>query len=143
MWQKFSAASRKVVFYSQDESEFFKTHIIEPELLLLGIFRAESCIALTILEKYGVTYQSVRDQVISSDQDSKYLDISLSAESKRSIELADACKVLLGEKYITTGSLLLGLFQLNNGLTAKIFSDANMEFETILAEVKEFNGEEH
>lgn len=143
MWQRFSNASRKVVFHSLEEATFFKTNLIDPELLLLGMFHAGDCIAMVILERYGLTYHFIKEKISESDQAGFDIDsIKFSPASKSNIELADRCRVVLEEELLTTGTILLGMLQLQSGLTAEIFSSSGITFEKILVEVKEFKGKE-
>lgn len=56
-----SAATKRILFYANDESRQLKNRHIGPEHLLMGIVREEKSIAAEILFGYGLRLQDVRD----------------------------------------------------------------------------------
>ncbi|MBV9216834.1 MAG: ATP-dependent Clp protease ATP-binding subunit, partial [Acidobacteria bacterium] len=58
-----SPATKRILFYANDESRQLKNRHIGPEHLLLGIVREEKSIAAEILFGYGLRLQDVRDEM--------------------------------------------------------------------------------
>src|SRR5205085_4391261 len=59
-----SAATKRILFYANDESRQLKNRHIGPEHLLLGIVREEKSIAAEILFGYGLRLGDVRDAMM-------------------------------------------------------------------------------
>ena len=55
---------RRVIEISRDEAKELKNSYIGTEHLLLSIFKERSCGSLSELEKGGITYDSVRDEIL-------------------------------------------------------------------------------
>jgi len=58
-----SAATKKILFYANEESRQLKNRHIGPEHLLLGIVREEKSVAAEILFGYGMRLGDVRDEM--------------------------------------------------------------------------------
>src|SRR5215210_7794589 len=58
-----SAATKKILFYANEESRHLKNRHIGPEHLLLGIVREERSIAAEILLQYGLRIQDIREEL--------------------------------------------------------------------------------
>jgi ATP-dependent Clp protease ATP-binding subunit ClpC len=59
----FSAASKQILFYANEESRQLKNRHIGPEHLLMGIIREEKSIAAEVLFGYGLRLQDIRDEL--------------------------------------------------------------------------------
>jgi ATP-dependent Clp protease ATP-binding subunit ClpC len=59
-----SPETKRILFWANEESRHSRNKVIRPEHLLAGILREERTVAAEILMQYGLTVQSVRDEVV-------------------------------------------------------------------------------
>ncbi|MFA5518803.1 MAG: ATP-dependent Clp protease ATP-binding subunit [Spirochaetota bacterium] len=55
---------KKIIEISRDEARALKNSYIGTEHLLLAIFKEGSCIGLSVLEKSGIRYEIIRDEIL-------------------------------------------------------------------------------
>ena len=133
MWQRFTERARRVVYYSQQEAERYGHTHISTEHLLLGLVTNDDSVATRILEKFGVTSQQVRAAIVSDLQpaDRKTSsDMQLTPRCKRVIDLAYDEAKQLGNNYIGTEHLLLGLIREAEGLAGRILARLGVDLES-------------
>lgn len=134
MWQRFTERARKVVFHAQEEAQRLGEGYVSTEHLLLGLVRETDSMATSALERLGVAFESVRAEIekqIPPSQSRAGQDMTLTPRAKRVIDLAYDEARNLGNNYIGTEHLLLGLVREEEGLAARVLAKLGVELEAL------------
>jgi ATP-dependent Clp protease ATP-binding subunit ClpC len=132
MWERFTERARRVVYYAQREAERHGHDHISTEHMLLGLVTNDDSVANRILEKLGVTSQQVRAAIESDLQPADRKpssNMQLTPRCKRVIDLAYDEAKQLGNNYIGTEHLLLGLIRESEGLAGRILAMLRVDLE--------------
>jgi hypothetical protein len=125
MFERFTNQSRRVVVLAQEEARGLNHNYIGTEHLLLGLMHEGRGSAARVLEATGVTLDAVREQVVSiigRGQQQASGHIPFTPRAKKSLELSLREALRLGDGYIGTGHLLLGLIRQGDNTAIKILS---------------------
>jgi ATP-dependent Clp protease ATP-binding subunit ClpA len=125
MWQRFTASARQVVFYSQEEAQRLGEGYVSTEHLLLGITRDSQTTASRVLAQLGISLEAVRTEVekgVARGDSIPSQDMTLTPRGKRVIDLAYEEARSLGDDYIGTEHLLLGLIREGEGLAGRVLA---------------------
>jgi len=142
MWQRFTEKARRVVFYAQEEAQANRGAYVSTEHLLLGLLREADSTAAQVLEKVGLRRSRVQAEVkrrLTEGDESGAGDMTLTPAAKRVIDFAYDSARQLGDNYIGTEHLLLGLSRESKGIPAQVFKKLNVslaEFEASVVEVQ-------
>src|SRR4051812_22845082 len=120
MWQRFTERARKVVFYAQEEAQKHSHGFVQAEHLLLGCLRDEDAASVKVLNILGVSVQELRREVESRlppGGANRKDRMTLTPRAKYVIDLAYQEARQLGNNYIGTEHLLLGIARCNHGLS--------------------------
>jgi ATP-dependent Clp protease ATP-binding subunit ClpA len=138
MWQRFTERARKVVFYAQEEAGRLGDNYVSTEHLLLGMIRENDSVAARILDRLGISLESIRSEVsraVTRGDGRLGQDMQLTPRAKRVIDLAYDEARLLANNYIGTEHLLLGLIREGEGLAARVLAKLGVELDRTRAEV--------
>ena len=138
MFERFTERARQVVVLAQDEARALRHDAIDAEHLLLGILREEDGVGARVLVALGVTAEDVRARVVRLVGQGAELatgQIPFSPAAKHALELALREGMALGQNFIATEHLLLGLARENTGVAARILRELDVDAETIRHEV--------
>jgi ATP-dependent Clp protease ATP-binding subunit ClpA len=133
MWQRFTNAARKVVFYAQEEAQKHGEGYVSTEHLLLGLLR-EPCKGTELLGAVGAAPDAVRAEVLKILPRSGSVvrtGMTLTPRAKRVIDLAYDEARNHGHNYIGTEHLLAGLVREGQGLAAKVLQKFGVELEQL------------
>jgi len=131
---KFTERARKVLSLAQEESQRFRHNYIGTEHLLLGLMREEEGIAARVLHTLGVELKSMRKDMEAALKRGDHIvlgDIGLTAEAKKTIELAVDEARHLKHQYIGTEHLLLGLIHEGTGVGNTILEKKGVTLEKV------------
>jgi L-glyceraldehyde 3-phosphate reductase len=132
MWQRFTERARKVVFYAQEEAQRFGEGYVSTEHLLLGLVRETDSVSSRVLEADGVSLNKIRAEVekqLPKGDARASQDMTLTPRAKRVIDLAYDEARNLGNNYIGTEHLLLGLVREGDGLAGRVLAKLGIELE--------------
>lgn len=139
MFEKFTDRARQVIILARKEADRFNHNYIGTEHILLGLIKLGEGVAVNVLRKMGLDFETVRMEVeraVGTGPETKMIgDIPLTARAKRVIELALDEAKKLSHTYIGTEHLLLGLLREGEGVAAKILQSLNVDIEAARAEV--------
>ena len=140
MFERFTNQSRRVVVLAQEEARMLDHNYIGTEHLLLGLLHEGRGTAARALEAMDVTLQAVRDQVIAiigrgEAQPSGH--IPFTPRAKKSLELSLREALQLGDGYIGTGHLLLGLIHQRDNVAVKILDNLGTDLKDLRVRVTE------
>jgi ATP-dependent Clp protease ATP-binding subunit ClpA len=123
MFERFTNQSRRVVVLAQEEARMLNHNYIGTEHLLLGLLHEGSGTAATALTSAGITLEAAQVEVESVIGQGKELPsghIPFTARAKKCLELSLREALQLGDNYIGTGHLLLGLISKGDGVGVQV-----------------------
>jgi ATP-dependent Clp protease ATP-binding subunit ClpC len=113
MFERFTNQSRRAVVLAQEEARELRHSFIGTEHLLLGMLREGTGSAARALTSMNVTLETARQEVEASVGRGQHQQpsghIPFTPRAKKALELALRESLQLGQNYIGTGHLLLGL----------------------------------
>ena len=118
MFERFTDKSRRAVVLAQEESRLLGHDHVGTEHLLLGLIQEDTGTAATVLKASGVTYAAARRQVeesVERGQGQPSGRIPFTPQSKKALQLSLREAIKLGDNYIGTEHLLLGLIREGEG----------------------------
>ncbi|HLV79458.1 MAG TPA: Clp protease N-terminal domain-containing protein [Chthonomonadaceae bacterium] len=138
MWQRFTERARRVVFFAQEEAGRLGENYVSTEHLLLGLIRENDSVAARVLDTMGVSLGRIRKEIERqvTRGDGRLQDMQLTPRAKRVIDLAYDEARNLGNNYIGTEHLLLGLIREGEGLAGRVLAKLGVTLETTRLEIK-------
>ena len=139
MFERFTDRARGAVVLAQEEARALGHNYIGTEHILLGLLRDEEGLAAQALQGLGIALEPVRAQIVriigSSDESVGSGQIPFTPRAKKVLELSLRESLSLGQNYIGTEHLMLGLARENEGVAARIMLDFDTDSDMIRAEV--------
>src|SRR3972149_5929114 len=132
--QRFTQRARRVLSLAQEEAERLRHNYIGTEHLLLGLMREEGGVAGRVLRELGLEQRRLQDiveRLSGPGQRAKVSKIDLAPGTKRVLELAVDEARRLGQHYIGTEHLLLGLMRHNEGVALDVLNKLGISPEQI------------
>ena len=134
VFERLTEHARQVVVRAQEEARRLKHDYVGTEHLLLGLLREEEGRAARVLASLGVTVESARREVVrivgAGEKDSPD-QMPFTTPAKKSLELGLREALGLGQDYIGTEHLLLGLVRQSESVASEILRDCNADPETV------------
>ncbi len=130
MFEKFTDKARRVLVLAQEEARNLEQPYVGTEHLLLGLIREGEGIAAQALQRLNVTYDEVISQVREiTDQEYPAAagHIPFTPRAKRVLEGALRETLQLGQNYISTEHLLLGIVREGNGIAMQVLANMGVE----------------
>jgi hypothetical protein len=140
MFERFTSQSRRVVVLAQEEARMLDHNYIGTEHLLLGLVHEGQGSAARVLAAMDITLDAVRKQVveiIGRGQAQPSGHIPFTPRAKKSLELSLREALQLGDGYIGTGHLLLGLIHQGNGVAIQILGNLGADLTDLRTQVTE------
>lgn len=140
MFERFTERSRQVVVLAQDEARVLKSPAISTDHLLLGLLREEHGIANRVLSEFGITADGTRRWVLETYGEGGVVwtrQIPFTPRAKKVLELALREALDLGQNYIGTEHILLGLIRETDGPVARYLRELDLPVEHIREAVLE------
>jgi ATP-dependent Clp protease ATP-binding subunit ClpC len=137
MFERFTERARQVVVLAQGEARTLGHNYLGTEHLLLGLLREEEGIAARVLAARGVTVEDVRVRVVGivGLGDAEATEVLFTPRMKRVLEFSLRECLTLGQDWIDTEHLLLGLAREPEGLAARILADNGVSGRIIAEDV--------
>jgi ATP-dependent Clp protease ATP-binding subunit ClpC len=139
MFERFTNQSRRAVVLAQEEARDLRHDYIGTEHLLLGLLREGTGSAARALTSMHVTLDAARQVVEASvglgehEQLSKH--IPFTPRAKKALELSLRESLQLGQNYIGTGHLLLGLIRQGDDVAVQILGGLGADLTDLRARV--------
>ncbi len=140
MFEKFTDKARRVLVLAQEEARELEQPYVGTEHLLLGLIREGEGIAARALHQLNVTYDEVISQIKEiTDQDAPAAagHIPFTPRAKRVLEGALRETLQLGQNYISTEHLLLGIIREGNGVAMQVLANIGVEGSQVREAVSE------
>jgi ATP-dependent Clp protease ATP-binding subunit ClpC len=138
MFERFTNQSRRVVVLAQEEARTLDHDYIGTEHLLLGLLHQGTGTAARALTAMDVTLSAARDQVVAiigrgHQQPSAH--IPFTPRAKKALELSLRESLQLGDGYIGTGHLLLGLIHQGDNVALTVLDKLGADLKDLRARV--------
>ncbi|MDA0242235.1 MAG: ATP-dependent Clp protease ATP-binding subunit [Chloroflexi bacterium] len=133
-WERFTQRARRVLSLAQEEAEKLNHNYIGSEHVLIGLLREEGGVAGRVLRDLGLEIgrvQAMVERMIGTGTRTPFTKIELAPTTKRVLELAVEEARRMGQHYISTEHLLLGLARQNDGTVADILKKFGVSTEQI------------
>ena len=123
MFERFTDLARRVVVLAQEEARRLEHNYIGTEHILLGLLREDQGAAASALAAANVTLDGARlevETIIGRGQHEPSGHIPFTPRAKKVLELSLREAVRLGNDYIDTGHILLGLIREGDGVAVQV-----------------------
>jgi ATP-dependent Clp protease ATP-binding subunit ClpC len=138
MFERFTDRARRVVVLAQDEARLLKHEYIGTEHLLLGLLREDNGLAIQVLQAAGVTPGETRTRVLARVQAGRKSPsghIPFTPQAKKALEMSLRESLELGDSYIGTEHLLLGLAREGHGVASEVLTAQHTDLGVIRRQV--------
>lgn len=146
MWQRFTERAKKVIFTAQEEAGRLGENYVSTEHMLLGLLRESDHVAARILLGMNLSLDTIKMEVERQvERGTGFLpqrDMQMTPRCKRVIDLAYDEARTLGNNYIGTEHLLLGLVREAEGLAGRILDKLGVELEKVRLAVRNLQDQE-
>lgn len=123
MFERYTEKARRVIFFARYEASEYGSPYIETEHLLLGLLREDPSLQKRFLGP-AADLQKIRTEIekkiVKREKFAVSVEIPLSSESKRVLNLAAEDADRLGHRSIGTEHLLLGLLSVQGSLAERV-----------------------
>jgi hypothetical protein len=137
-FERYTERARQVIVLAEEEARTLKHNYLGTEHILLGLLREEEGMAARVLESLDLTVERVRAQLVrlvGSGAEVTSEQIPITPRAKRILELAWREALELGQNYVDTEHILLGLVRENEGVASRILLDFDADSVKIYNEV--------
>jgi KAP family P-loop domain/Clp amino terminal domain, pathogenicity island component len=134
IFERFTERAREVVQIAQSEARRLAHNYIGTEHLLLSLSQIEHSVSADVLESLNVEptkVQAAIESIIDSTPEPPQGQIPFTPRAKKTLELGLREALSLGDNYIGTEHLLLGLAREMEGVAAHILREMGLDQETI------------
>jgi ATP-dependent Clp protease ATP-binding subunit ClpC len=145
LFERFTERARQAVVLGQEEAGALRHDYVGPEHLLLGILREREGLGAHVLERFDVTLDRARSEVVriigvgqSAAPVAGHLPFAPGAE--KALELAVREALELGQIYIGTEHILLGVVSVDDRRSRQILSDLRVDPSRVRSEVIRISG---
>ena len=144
-FEKFTAKARKVLVLAQDEARALHQPYVGTEHILLGLIQEKDGLAAQALERLGVAYDAVVKgirEVASIDEGADVSGhLSFTPRVKRVLENSLREAMQMGQSYISTEHLLLGIVRENEGTALDVLSRLGVKGDDIRTALNDLVGQ--
>ncbi len=133
-WERFTQRARRVLSLAQEEAERLNHSYIGSEHVIIGLIREEGGVAGRVLRELGLEehrVQAMVERLSGVGTRTPFTKIELSPSTKRILELAVDEARRLGQHYISTEHLLLGLVRQNEGVAMDVLRKFGISAEQV------------
>jgi ATP-dependent Clp protease ATP-binding subunit ClpC len=133
-WERFTQRARRVLSLAQDEAERLHHSFIGSEHVLIGLLREEGGVAGRVLRELGLDesrVQTMVERLAGSGSRTPFSKTELSPSTKRLLEYAVDEARRMGQHYISTEHLLLGMVRQNEGVAMDVMRKFGISAEQV------------
>jgi len=144
VFERYTEKARRVIFFARYEASQYGSPYIETEHLLLGLMREDKALANRFLRQQG-SIESIRKEIEARitirERISTSVEVPLSAECKRILNMAAEEAERLGVKHVGTEHLLLGILREEKCFGAEILMERGLRLPSLREELARTSGE--
>ncbi len=144
-FEKFTDKAKHVLVLAQEEARQLKQPHVASEHLLLGLAKEPEGMAAQALEHVGVTYDDALNEVrktsIPDDTLEEGAHLSFTPRVRRILEHALREAMQMGQTYISTEHLLLGIVREGEGSAVDVLSRMGIELDQVRTALNDLVGQ--
>ncbi|MBR3181116.1 MAG: ATP-dependent Clp protease ATP-binding subunit [Eggerthellaceae bacterium] len=144
-FEKFTDKARKVLVLAQDEARGLHQPYVGTEHLLLGLIKEREGLAAQALERLEITYDDVVGairQIVVIDEDTDVSGhLSFTPRVKRVLENALREAMQMGQSYISTEHLLLGIVREGEGTALDVLARLGKSGDDVRSSLNDLVGQ--
>lgn len=135
----FTPRAQRAIELARKEADSFNHPYVGTEHLLLGLIALGEGVAVSVLERMGVSLESVRmevEQAVGTGPETKTMgNVPFTPRSKKVLQLGISEAQSLNHSYVGTEHILLGLLREGEGVAAHVLRNLGVDLETVRAEM--------
>lgn len=138
MFERFTEKAIKVIMLAQEESRRLGHNFVGTEQILLGLIGERTGTAAIMLRNCGVTLKAARtevEKIIGRGSGFVAVEIPFTPRAKKLLELSWGQARHLGDNFIDTEHLLMGLVAEGSGVAMKVLENLSADLTGISAQV--------
>ena len=144
-FEKFTDKARKVLVLAQDEARSLHQPYVGTEHILLGLIQEKDGLAAQALDRLNVKYdgvvQAIR-QVVAIDEDTDVSGhLSFTPRVKRVLENSLREAMQMGQSYISTEHLLLGIVREGDGTALEVLTRLGVSGDDVRSALNDLVGQ--
>ncbi|BAT72458.1 ATP-dependent Clp protease ATP-binding subunit ClpC [Thermosulfidibacter takaii ABI70S6] len=144
MFENFTERARKAIIIARGEAERYQHDTLTTAHLLMGILKEASGMGVLVLERLGVdlTYlkEELQRRMPYGRRGFVVGAIPFAPDAKKVLEYAQEEASFLGQDYVGTEHLILGIIRERTGIAGKLLRRLGLEVEDVREVVKELTG---
>ncbi len=141
MFERYTEKARRVIFFARYEASQLGSSAIEPEHILLGLLREDKPLVLRLFASSHSAVESIRKEIEKGIEPGVRLaasvDMPLSPNAKRVLEIAADESQKLNHHYIGTNHLLIGIIKEEKSVASQILADLGISVDQAIALIEE------
>ncbi len=138
MFKRYTEKVRKVIMMAQEEAVNLNHNYIGTEHILVGLVKENEGIAGKVLRELGVEPERVLEEIekiVGRGEYQEVSEITFTPRAKKVLELASQEASRLGQNYIGTEHILLGLIKEGSGVATRILNEMGIDLENVYSQV--------
>ena len=138
MFKRYTEKVRKVIMMAQEEAVNLNHNYIGTEHILVGLVKESEGVAGRVLRDLGIEADRIIEDVeriVGRGKDQEVSEIAFTPRAKKVLELASQEASRLGQNYIGTEHILLGLIKEGSGVATRILSELGIDLESMYAQI--------
>lgn len=138
-YERFTETSKQVLTVAQEEAESSRHSYIGTEHILLAFLRVPASVAGVVLERLDVDLAKVRpiiDKTLGANERIVIQHIIPTSRVKKIIEISFAEARRMGDEYVGTEHLLLGLLIEGQGVGAHVLAELGADLGKVKAQIE-------
>jgi hypothetical protein len=143
MFERYTEKARRVIFFARYEASQYGSPYIETEHLLLGLLREDSALAKWFSGESSVEpgiRTEIEGQIAQRERISTSVEIPLTGECRRVLELAGEEADRLDHRHVGTEHVLVALTRVEGSLAAKLLRKRGLKPEAIREQLEKTPG---
>ncbi|PYG87986.1 ATP-dependent Clp protease ATP-binding subunit ClpC [Ruminiclostridium sufflavum DSM 19573] len=145
MYQRFTEKAEKAMAFSQQSAVEMGHNYVGTEHILLGLVKEGTGVAARVLQAQGITEDKILkeiEELIGRGETVGETPVGFTPRTKRVLELAFKEARRMGQGYIGTEHLLLGIMKEGESVAVRILVDLGVEPSKLLSELVKVLNEE-
>ena len=146
MFERYTEKARRVIFFARYEASKYGSPCIEPEHLLLGLLREDRALANRLVKRHlaeGEIRAEIETRITRGEAYSTSVEVPLSDECKSVLNFAAQAGARLGDQFVGTEHLLLGILRLDTSFAAQILVSKGLEPQIIQQHIGKSPSDRH
>ena len=135
----YTPRAQQVIQLARSEADRFNHPYVGTEHLLLGLLALGQGVAVTVLERMGISLESLRlevEKAVGQGPETKTSgNVPFTPRAKKVLQLAAAEARALNHTYVGTEHILLGLLREGEGVASQVLRNLNVDVDTTRTEV--------